>query len=131
LDNTLGGEDLARTSEYDKLIEATGGDTDLAGELIDIFVTDYPRMLTEAQKALEDQHVEVLHRVAHTFKGNLRFMGAEAAAETALTIESMTVSRDLTDAGQALHHLKQQLEALEQGLIAHRKGQCLDESSHG
>jgi two-component system, sensor histidine kinase and response regulator len=111
---------MTQTTDYDRLLAATGDDRQLAGELIDIFLTDYPKMLAEADAAVRESRLEDLHRVAHTFKGNLRFMGAESAAETALMIESMIVSRDLTDAPAALQHLKQQLESLEQGLITHR-----------
>ena len=111
---------MDQTSDYDRLLAATGDDQQLAKELIDIFLMDYPKMMSEADLAARERRLDDLHRVAHTFKGNLRFMGAEAAAETALTIESMTVSKDLTDAPMALEQLRQQLESLAQGLITHR-----------
>lgn len=110
---------MTETTDYSRLLAATGDDQNLAKELIDIFVADYPKMLAEAEAATRELRLDDLHRVAHTFKGNLRFMGAEAAAETALTIEAMTLNRDLTDAPLALQHLKRQLQELERGLLTH------------
>ncbi len=112
---------MAAESDYQKLLQATEGDAGLARDLIAIFCHDYPRLLAEAKEALQHNRPDDLHRVAHTFKGNLRFMGADAAAETAIQLDALALSRDLTGATPALIQLKRQLEELEQGLVSSQR----------
>lgn len=108
-------------TDYEKLLRATEGDAGLARDLISIFCHDYPHLLAEGNEAVRENRSDDLHRVAHTLKGNLRFMGAEAAAETAARLDALAISHDLAGASPELTELKKQLEELEQGLISSQK----------
>ena len=67
------GPDLAAPPDAaldrDAVLARVGGDTELLGEVIELFAADGPRILAEARAALERRDGPGLRRAAHAFKG--------------------------------------------------------------
>ncbi len=66
-----------------------GGDADLARELAELFLREYPRWMRDMETALYAGDGETLHRAAHTLKGAVVHCGAVAAQDLALVLERM------------------------------------------
>ncbi|MGD9262513.1 MAG: response regulator, partial [Desulfobacterales bacterium] len=74
---------------FDKelLLKAFDHDWDFLKEVVDVFYSDYPRMLNDLQQAYKDRDASTLMRTAHSLKGMLRNFQADAGAEVAYEIE--------------------------------------------
>ena len=98
------------------LLEAFEGDRDLFNELVEIFVSDYPGMLTALQEAVKNKDAETLNRTAHSLKGMLRNFQAESAADTAFELEKRGKEKRLDDIDGLIGHLEKQIAEVEQKL---------------
>jgi PAS domain S-box-containing protein len=99
----------------DVLIKSFKDDHSLFKELVEIFVNDYPQMLTSLRKSLKTTDAKTFSRTAHSLKGMLRNFEAEVAADTAFDLEKKGKQGELDGidslAGQ-LDELAQNLKAL-------------------
>ncbi|MDX1707147.1 MAG: response regulator [Desulfobacterales bacterium] len=100
----------------DGLLKSFENDHNLFGELVDIFINDYPRMLNTLRDTLKSSDAKTLTRTAHSLKGMLRNFQAEAAADTAYILEKMGREETLDDADQIVDSLAHQLEQVAQKL---------------
>ncbi len=98
------------TLKLDGLVKSFENDQDLFEELVDIFINDYPQMLNTLRDTLKNSDTNTLSRTAHSLKGMLRNFQAEAAADTAYTLEQMGREGSLVDADQIVDNLAEQLE---------------------
>jgi two-component system sensor histidine kinase/response regulator len=73
----------------DGMREMVGGDDEFLADLIDTFLRDAPRMLSEMRQALEAGDAEVLRRVAHSLKSNSDSFGATALGDLCRELERM------------------------------------------
>jgi two-component system sensor histidine kinase/response regulator len=73
----------------DGMREMVGGDDEFLVDLIDTFLKDAPRMLSEMRQALEAGDAEVLRRVAHSLKSNSDSFGATALGDLCRGVERM------------------------------------------
>jgi two-component system, sensor histidine kinase and response regulator len=55
--------------DRDAVLARVGGDSELLGEIVELFAADGPRMLGEARQAIERRDATALGRAAHGFKG--------------------------------------------------------------
>ncbi len=92
--------------DYDKLLVTTGGDKDLARELIVIFLEEYEQMLEMITRAIQASLPEEVHRAAHKFKGSLENLGAGKALDVVVAIETMGINEDLEQASVAFEQLR-------------------------
>jgi HPt (histidine-containing phosphotransfer) domain-containing protein len=67
-------------------------------------------MLNTLRDTLKSSDVNTLTRTAHSLKGMLRNFQAEAAADTAYTLEKMGREGTLVDADQIVDNLAEQLD---------------------
>jgi len=102
----------------DVLIKSFKDDHDLFKELVEIFVNDYPQMLTSLRKSLEAADAETFIRTAHSLKGMLRNFQAEAAADTAFDLEKKGQQGALDGTDRIIDNLGDQLEEVAQKLEA-------------
>jgi HPt (histidine-containing phosphotransfer) domain-containing protein len=102
--------------ELDGLIKSFENDRHLFGELVDIFINDYPQMLDTLRDTLKSSDAKTLARTAHSLKGMLRNFQAENAADTAYTLEQMGRNGTLDEADQIVDSLADQLEQVAQRL---------------
>jgi CheY-like chemotaxis protein/HPt (histidine-containing phosphotransfer) domain-containing protein len=83
------GEPPAKSMHVDKeqLLQAFDGDWGFFSEVVDIFLSDYPRLLNDLNRAFRNGDPDTLMRAAHSLKGMLRNFQAEDAADVAFEIE--------------------------------------------
>jgi CheY-like chemotaxis protein len=104
------------TLNKDVLIKSFKDDHNLFKELVEIFVNDYPQMLTSLRKSLKATDAKTFTRTAHSLKGMLRNFEAEAAADTAFDLEKKGKQGELDGTDQIIDSLAGQLDEVTQNL---------------
>jgi CheY-like chemotaxis protein len=95
------------------VLARAGGDVELLRELVELYRSDYPRLLGEIRQAVRAQDADRLRRAAHTLKGAAGTLGAEQVCAEALRLESMARDGSLggaAEAGAALEEAVRQFE---------------------
>jgi PAS domain S-box-containing protein len=100
----------------DVLIKSFKDDHSLFKELVEIFVNDYPQMLTSLRKSLKATDAKTFTRTAHSLKGMLRNFEAEAAADTAFDLEKKGKQGGLDGTDQIIDSLAGQLDEVARNL---------------
>jgi HPt (histidine-containing phosphotransfer) domain-containing protein len=100
----------------DGLLKSFENDHQLFEELVEIFISDYPKMLDSLRNTLQSSDAKTLTRTAHSLKGMLRNFQAEGAADTAYALEQMGRQGNLDDADQIVNSLAEQLDQVAQKL---------------
>ena len=98
--------------DYARLLVTAGDDEDVARELIGIFLEEYEQMLEIIACAVRDGRAEDLHRAAHKLKGSLSSLGAGTTLDLVVTIETMAINDDLSQAETAFEALKSAMDRL-------------------
>jgi HPt (histidine-containing phosphotransfer) domain-containing protein len=114
---------------------AAAGHVDLAGlrrrvddnvellqELIELFLNNSPRLLTQMQAAVAERDCRRLERAAHTMKGSLLNLCAATGAELAFELESACRDEDLDQAQMVLSRLHEECRRVRSELVAATKG---------
>ena len=78
-----------------ELKELTADDPALLDELIDLFLTDAPKLIDQMRRASEDEDTPALRRAAHTMKGSSGQMGALRIQDICATIETLAETGSL------------------------------------
>ena len=78
-----------------ELKELTADDPALLAELIDLFLTDAPKLMDQMRRATEDEDAPALRRAAHTMKGSSGQMGALRIQDICATIETLAETGSL------------------------------------
>jgi HPt (histidine-containing phosphotransfer) domain-containing protein len=73
--------------DYDLLLDRLGGDTELLGELVALYIVEYPKQLAELQSAVDARDLKRVQQAAHKIKGTARNFAAIPAAEAAQVLE--------------------------------------------
>jgi PAS domain S-box-containing protein len=110
------GEQVDRRALLDRL----DGDSQLLGELIEIYLSESPSLLAAAQRALQEKNGQDLARLAHTIKGSAGNFIARATFETAERLEAFAEQGDFSRAQEAMSALEREMERLGRALIALR-----------
>jgi HPt (histidine-containing phosphotransfer) domain-containing protein len=97
-------------------LDRVGGDESLLREVVQLFLIEYPQLMAEIQQAVRERNANLLERSAHTLKGSLSTIGAEAAAASALTLEMMGRFSKLDGCEQGLADLQSSITALDREL---------------
>ncbi|HTU22482.1 MAG TPA: response regulator, partial [Gemmataceae bacterium] len=98
--------------DREEIQDRVGGDMVLLRELIDVFLTDCPRLWQNLRDALAQGDAHLLSRAAHTLKGSVGNFGAHAAREAAQQLELLAGKGDLMPAIEAARKLETELERL-------------------
>jgi HPt (histidine-containing phosphotransfer) domain-containing protein len=88
-DNPDNTADVSASAVMDKniLLNAFDGDWDFLKEVVDVFLSDYPRLIDDLRRAHRQSDSDSLMRTAHSLKGILKNFQAEPAAEAAFVLE--------------------------------------------
>ncbi len=92
-----------------ELLDRVGGDLELLGEVIDIFLEDCPRSVLELRSAAETLNWEQIHRSAHAIKGSVANFSAKKAAILAARLESVGTDHDGASVTTAMNELEIEL----------------------
>jgi CheY-like chemotaxis protein len=106
------GEQLDRCA----LLDRFEGDSQLLSELIDIYLSQSPSLLSAAQRALEEKNGRELARLAHTVKGSAGNFNARETVRTAERLETFAEAGDFVRAQEAIGLLQQEMERLSHAL---------------
>jgi PAS domain S-box-containing protein len=99
-----------------ELLKAFDQDAAFMREVVDVFLSDYPRQLELLRRSAGDGDAAVFRRCAHSLKGMLRNFQAAAAAETAARLEQKGRSGDLEDAAGLIDALAADLRNIDRSL---------------
>jgi response regulator RpfG family c-di-GMP phosphodiesterase len=89
------------------------GDSELFEEMIELYLSSSPLLLTEIETAVACRDGEKINRAAHTLKGVLKNMCAAACANAALELELIGKTGNLERAPQSLGCLKREYDRLQ------------------
>jgi HPt (histidine-containing phosphotransfer) domain-containing protein len=106
------GEKKSVSLNSDELMRSFANDRSLFQELVEIFISDYPRMLDALRESLKGADAKTLSRTAHSLKGMLRNFQAEAAAEKAFELEQIGRQEKLEGADRMVDSLADQLDGV-------------------
>jgi PAS domain S-box-containing protein len=102
-----------------EVLSRVDGDVELLRELNDLFVAEYPKLLTQAREAMTAGDGDALGKAAHAIKGMLANLGAKSAAGAALHLEKMRAGNDLSPgADEAYAALESEIERFSGALSA-------------
>jgi HPt (histidine-containing phosphotransfer) domain-containing protein len=79
-------------------LQSVDGDRELLVEMAELFLQDSGKLLAEIGQAIQAGDATALHHSAHTLKGSVANFAAADARETALQLEIMGRSGNLTGA---------------------------------
>jgi PAS domain S-box-containing protein len=97
-------------------LRGVGGDREILGELIHVFREVYPDWLHKLRDAVSRHDAAGLRRLAHTVKGALSQLGAEAACAVALRLETIGQDGNLAAAAETCAALEAELRRVEPAL---------------
>lgn len=93
-------------------LERVEGDFDLLKEMVELFLEEWPNMLSDIERAIAVGDARALQHAAHTLKGSVSNFAAPRATAASLVLEKMGRQQDLSNAGAALASLQQELKRL-------------------
>ena len=99
-----------------RLLERVGGDRKALCELVELFLSDAPRLVALIRTSIEAKDAPGLQAAAHTLKGAVSNFAAPGATEAAARLQQMGESGNLGDAGAAGDVLERELELLRETL---------------
>ena len=96
------------------------GGVEFLAEVVDVFLTDAPALITSLRSSLERQDTDELRRAAHTLKSNGATLGAAAFAELCRTVEQHAKDGRLDGVSQLVDRIEQEYRTLQQALASLR-----------
>jgi PAS domain S-box-containing protein len=115
-------EETAVVADFDHAaaLEHCGGDAQLLGELISMFLVEIPGWMAHLSAGLSTGDAEKVKRTAHTIKGAVGTFGARPAQAAAMRLETLGKQGDLTNAGPAWEEMQTAIERLRQALAEYQ-----------
>lgn len=103
---------MATVVDRAALLATVEGDMELLKELVKLFLADYPNRLAGLREAMTVHDTPALARGAHTLKGALGNLAADAAYTAALCLERFARTEDLPQLTDAYSALESEIERL-------------------
>jgi len=88
-----------------------GGDPRLLRELLELFLTDCPRMMSEIRKAIDASDAPALRHAAHALKGSVANFAAPRPVDAARRLERIGLDGNLAEAAKVFAELEAALDA--------------------
>ena len=99
-----------------RALEQVDGDRELLAEVVNIFMEDCPKMMSDIENALDRADPEALMRSAHAVKGCVGNFGASEALEVALALEQLGRRGSVEGGREIFEELAAQVECVKSGL---------------
>ncbi len=113
---------LAPVMDVEGALKRLGNDLELLEQIIQIFLEDAPGLVHGARQALARGDAAELRRAAHSVKGMMATLGAQAGVTAALRLEQGAASGDLADASTLIHECGGRVSELAQLLQQYLTG---------
>ena len=103
---------------FDRILALNGidGDLILFSEIVKIFVSSYPQMMSQIREAIRQSNAAELESGAHALKGSVSNFGAKPAVNLAQKLEMMGKNRALGAAMDVFSELELEIERLRKAL---------------
>ena len=111
-------EDLSTVLDPEMLLNAFDSDWDFLKEVVDVFLSDYPKLIENLRQASADSNSDALMRAAHSLKGMLKNFQAEQAAGVAFELEQKGKGDNFDGVPESIESLAGQIVELEKALRA-------------
>jgi len=105
------------------LLNAFDGDWSFLKEIVEVFLSDYPRLMDDLRRANTEGDSDLLLRSAHSLKGMLRNFQADAAAQVAFEIEAKAKAENFVDVPTKIEQLTDRISDVDKMLrtmVAHQ-----------
>jgi HPt (histidine-containing phosphotransfer) domain-containing protein len=102
--------------DREAMLERMGGDADLLGEIVELFLEDGPRVVERLRGAVARGDADEIERAAHSLKGALLNMSANPLAALALELENLGREGELARCGGVLEALETKMVRLREQL---------------
>jgi CheY-like chemotaxis protein len=109
-------EDESAKLDKEMLLKAFDGDWGFLKEVVEVFLSDYPRLLDDLHRAFEQSDSDTLMRAAHSLKGMLKNFQAETAAEVAFELEKKGQADSFDGVPEAIDNLSGQVADVDKTL---------------
>lgn len=100
-------------------LERVEGDTDLARELAELFLSDASGKMSQLKDLIAKGDADAVEKLAHSLKGASANLSANQVRELSWRLERAGAAGTLNDAGETFDQLEAALEALEGMLRKH------------
>ena len=107
------------------LLNAFDNDPGFFREALDMFLSDYPKMLSNIEAAVKANDAKELRMTAHAMKGMVGNFQAKTTARAAQALEEMGRTQNFNGVKKAFEKLTGEMESLKQALIAIAKEETL------
>jgi CheY-like chemotaxis protein len=116
---------------YDKplALDYVGGDKDMFGELVAIFLAESPGALARVHEAVSSGDPEAIIEAAHALKGSMGILAANDAVAAAQGVETLGQSGDLQGIQEATAALSVEVQRLTYALEREINAACGSEQS--
>jgi two-component system sensor histidine kinase/response regulator len=109
---TTGSETNGQVIDWEVARKVCGGDEALLRDIVEAFLEEGPRRMTEIREAIDTENYELLNRAAHTIKGSMRYFGAQAVFDRAFALEQLGADKTLDGVEEKHAALQLQYAAL-------------------
>ncbi|MGH1363439.1 MAG: Hpt domain-containing protein [Calditrichia bacterium] len=99
-----------------ELYSRVDDDMELLQELIELFLEDYPQLMSEINESIQSENADGLKAAAHTLKGSVSNFCAQKAVDAALKLEISGSKQDFTSGVADFHTLKEAMDEVSQAL---------------
>jgi len=103
--------------DREALLQAFDNDWNFFKEVVDMFVADYPQMMTDIKKAIADGDTSMLQRTAHALKGMLGNFQVDSAVQQAFALEKMGRDESLEKSQEIFKMLSAELDRLKRMFV--------------
>ena len=100
--------------------EQKPGEPDIVTSIIDLFLTETPKRLRDAQDAYKDENLPKLELSAHSIKGSCAILGLHAMIDVCQQIENASHNRLSAPVKPLLDQLEHMLSDAEPWLVKER-----------
>jgi two-component system, sensor histidine kinase and response regulator len=91
------------------MLERLGGDEELARQLVELFVSECPRMMAVVRDSVANADADQIRRAAHAFKGSVGNFTEDAPMTTAFELEQMGREGQIAGAPALLARLEREV----------------------
>ncbi len=114
------GPQIGNDADFSALLTRVDGNPELAGELIEIFLEDWPHLLGAIREAVGKNDSLALERAAHKAKGAISYFSNGSAAHAALRLQEMGVEGNFCEAQMTLADLEASVQLVITKLLEFR-----------